>query len=313
MNEPNPTRAISVNPRRLPPHGFHAELSRQLANTSIDGAMSIPGAGNRSVVTPWNTPFCCEIDTSDPLMQTVVCGARRLNTDYPFEDTIMMPAGMQPITKVSQETATIGVYSYGWAGYLVDMRWNTATFTTWDPAGGYPYYTNDHMVPVVLAKTIHQNIGGVMSIRNIAPLHWGMIDCRWWRRYMGPFDVWFYGSAPAYRGMVEVGHTRTYGPIWGQRYDRIVVHPDVILQGYPEIAIQCNGDGYIVKRIIREATISADASIWVSAVPGNTAFEYWAVLAQVKWDYALGEISDILQHQYGDIVIDRTTVNYCPP
>ena len=73
-----------------------------------------------------------------------------------------------------------------------------------------------------------------------------------------------------------------------------------------------NGDGYVFLRIVREAPTSVDAPAFATAIPGNTPTEYYCPLAQIKWDYTNGIVNDIAQLQYGNIVIDRTTQNYCP-
>ena len=282
-------------------------LARQLANTSVDGSFSVPAPGGKSTLTPVCTPFLCELDTSTGVPYTqVIVGAQRAETWYPWVDIIKSPTGQyQDVVKTVPETLV-----------LVDQGGPGIVYCDYSLVGGVPTATlaSAYYRSMPISNSTHyyhllaQYWWDTDHISRLVQQHFGDIVVPVGMIYRGPFAVSYYPGSPT---KVVVGWERGSGSELGvQLYDQIIVHPDRIANGYQD-NVTCSGAGYIVIRIVREGTVSADAPVWCATIPGNTATELYVPLAQVGW--AAGAVSGIRQMQFGSIIVDRTTVNYCPP
>ena len=309
MRETRPSR---VGAGRLPPRGFAEALGRQQANTVVDGSYSVSGPGNRSIHTPVSTPFLVEIDRTVSPHTQLICGRCRANAFYPWVDHLRLPS--TSIYKVVAET--LPVFSTGYThylcGYNIDMFNFTATLAFWGENIGYP------AVPLNTAGNVYWilakfwlDVSG--NIKRLVQQHQGTIDVGGAGGYPGPFSVSQLGQVlPS--ADVTIGYNRDSGSLLPgvQLWDQVVCHPTVVTQGYHQ-HVTVTANGYIYLPITREGTISVGVPAFSALMPANNETTYNVCLAQVSWSAVPApHVTGIYQHQYGNILLDKTVLNYCP-
>jgi len=306
---PHPERQVALFGKRLPPQGLFNEQSMQTANGTIDGGYSTPGSGNRNITLTPQTPFLCEIDTTVVPNTTVIVGRSRAEPDYPWLDIIPTPfSGYYGITKTVAEQLLITGYDATQIVYYDITLVNQLTATL---AAAYS-------MPVCNTAHIYWPLCKIwwngIKITRLVQQHYGCINLGVANAmaYAGPFAVTYEQGVP---DQVTVGWRRDQGiEIPGtQLYDQVIVHPDRIANGYHQ-SVVVTGKGYIILPVTRQGTVAVGAPYWAAAIPGNTPAIMYVPLAMVGYSAVpVPHVVGIYQMQYGNIITDRTTANYCAP
>jgi hypothetical protein len=121
--------------------------------------------------------------------------------------------------------------------------------------------------------------------------------------YTGPFDVTYAGAVAA------IGATRGTAT---RGSDYIIVHPDTLLKASQEL-VTVTGNGVVYYSIRREdwdMTAVSATPLYAAALPAHATNTMMVPLAQVF--FAAGAITGVRQIQYGNILIDKTSADYCP-
>jgi hypothetical protein len=122
--------------------------------------------------------------------------------------------------------------------------------------------------------------------------------------YAGPFAVTAYSTTQA-----AIGAARTASS-WLSDY--ILIHPDIIVKTSQEIVtVTDNGVLYYeIKREDWDGVAIAATPYFATTLPVSTTMYMMVPLAGVT--FAGGVITGFRQIQYGNIIIDKTSADYCP-
>jgi hypothetical protein len=123
--------------------------------------------------------------------------------------------------------------------------------------------------------------------------------------YDGPFAC----TIAPNQTQILIGANRA-ASAWAQDY--ILVHPDSIIKNSQEI-VSVSSSGVVYYEIKREDwdTVAISATPYFAAtLPVSTSMYFMIPLAGVT--FAGGTITSVRQLQYGNIIIDKTSADYCP-
>lgn len=301
-----PTRPVSVNPPRMTPRGYSSAVAQQLHNALVNGQYSTRSSGGSWTSTPDFTPFYCTIKKDERL--TVEVGKYREEDWYPFVDTIRTPVGS--IEKWVTEEIDI-TSQHGWIGYIIIGT--TGTLQYWDEFAGVPPNTSACTYWVLAEVWCDDPLTRILRLMQ---QHQGTVDVAA-GGYGGPFGV---SIDPSDDTKVIVGANRDTGiPIPNlQLWDSVIIHPEVIYEGYHQ-HVQCTDFGLVYLEVTRQGVAAVSVPMFAAGKypptwPTSTPAIMVVPLAQVGWELLPApHITGVYQHQFGNIICDRTTANYCSP
>jgi hypothetical protein len=273
----------------------------------VDGQYRSTGGGNSAIWAPTWTCNKCEVDVTDDDRLTVVCGRRRADSNYPWMDRIILPDGTQ-IPKAAPDTVVVSHRTGDWGAiyYEVDTGAGTAELLECHPDDLPASTSTTFIVPLAMVWVVWSDYKSAYRIRSVVQQKLDpIVLVQGGSSYDGPFAC----TIAPNQTQILIGATRA-ASAWAQDY--ILVHPDSIVKNNQEI-VGVSSSGVVYYEVKREdwdtAAISA-TPYFAATLPVSTSMYFMIPLAGVT--FAGGIITSVRQLQYGNIIIDKTSADYCP-